>query len=407
MPHDLDSCLAAIARREGEVRAFVDVAAADARRRAAHAEAGPLAGWPVAIKDIIDVAGLPTRCNSPLTSALPATADAAIVSRLKRLGAFVIGKSVTTTFAYFDAGPTRNPWQLTHTPGGSSSGSAAAVAAGFCRLAVGTQTGGSVIRPAAFCGVVGFKPSRGVLPTAGVYPLAPSLDTVGLFAGTVADIVTAFAAVTDSTAPVPSPRPLRIGVLGDQGCAPPDAEMLAAIGQTAAQLTAAGHAVTELTPPPLLRDAHGAHADLMAAEAAAVHAELFSERQQAYSPRLTELITAGQRVSDARLTEIRAGRGAAAVALDNLCAGLDLVLAAAAPGPAPTGLGATGDPRMNCLWTLFGCPAITLPAALSQAGLPLGVQLIAPAGRDLDLLAAAAMIEETLAFNALPCPAGA
>ncbi len=225
MPDTLDRLtaaeLAAIDRWEPRVHALVDWDPAIARDRAERAGRGLLSGWSVAVKDIIDVAGLPTRCNAEFTDANPVLTHAALVDKLLACGAYVAAKSVTTTFAYLDPGPTCNPWHLDHTPGGSSSGSAAAVACGMVRLALGTQTVGSINRPASYCGVVGFKPTYGCLAVDGVFPLAPSLDTVGYFTANAVDAQQAFAALTERP-PVPSPGVLRIAVVEDMLCEPAD-----------------------------------------------------------------------------------------------------------------------------------------------------------------------------------------
>lgn len=398
---------AAIARHECHVRAFVDFDEQAARRRQAeHGRNAPLAGWAIAVKDIIDVAGLPTRCNSTLTSPAPAAQDAAIVARLKRLGAYVIGKTVTATFAYFDPGETRNPWNLQHTPGGSSSGSAAAVAAGFARLALGTQTGGSINRPASFCGCVGFKPSFATLPTEGVYPLAPSLDTVGIFTANVRDAHTAMAALLNAPLPRsdnPAPaRPLRFAVMEGLRCDPPDEEMIDAVRCAAAILSEAGHHVRTLDAPASLAQAHEDHGDLMCAQAAQSHQQLFESRESDYSPKLTELIRKGRNVPPARLAEIALRRREVTAELTRFIDGFDFLLTPSAPGAALKGLAITGDHRMNRIWTYTGFPSLTIPALLTQTGLPLGVQLVAPRGCDLPLLALGETVEAAIGFRDRP-----
>lgn len=398
----LDNELSRIARWEPAVRAFVDFDEGRAREAAARCAAGPLAGWSVAVKDIIDVAGMATRCGSTITSAEPVKADAAVVARLKALGAFVMGKSVTTTFAYFDAGPTRNPWRLDCTPGGSSSGSAAAVAAGFVRLGIGTQTGGSIGRPAAYCGVVAIKPTFGTLPTEGVFPLAPSLDTVGLFAGNVGDVRVAMGALLGRSHSVSVPEKLRVGVLADLGVEPADAAMLAAVDSVARRLREGGHEVHVVATPGWMAEAHACHGDLMAAEVAASHAELFAKHRAEYTPKLTELIEKGRGVSVARLAAVMKNREASIAALRAMLERYDVLLTPSAPGAALRGLAVTGDHRMNRLWTYTGFPAVTLPAALNGDGLPLGVQLVGKRGEDLRLLDMAAVVEAAIGFTQRP-----
>jgi Asp-tRNA(Asn)/Glu-tRNA(Gln) amidotransferase A subunit family amidase len=396
-----------IARHEPSVRALIDFDREAVLRRAAEAtlRAGgsqPLAGWSVAVKDVIDAAGLPTRCNSPLTPDTPANADAPVVARLKASGVFVTAKSVTASFAFLDPGPTRNPWRLDYTPGGSSSGSAAAVAAGFVRVAVGTQTGGSIVRPASFCGVVGFKPTFGTLPTEGVFPLAPSLDTVGLFTASVRDAQVAFAALVSQPVAADTDRPLRIAVLEDIGCEPAEPTMIAALRLAADRLRAEGHSVQSATLPPSAVEAHGCHGELMAAEAAHTHRDLFARRRDGYPPLLAAFIVRGQGVSAARLDDVKAQRARAIADLTRWIGEFDLAITPAAPGPAPRGLVSTGDHRMNRLWTYAGFPALGLPATLDPRSLPLGVQIIGAPARDSELFASTQRVERALAFSHRP-----
>ena len=402
-PPDLEGCVRAVRLWEPHVRALLDWDEPAALARAAGAGPGPLAGWPLAVKDIIDVAGLPTRCNADFVPAGPAAANAAIVDELLALGTFFAAKSVTTTFAYFDPGPTRNPWGLDHTPGGSSSGSAAAVACGMARLALGTQTVGSINRPASFCGVVGFKPTLGRLPTAGVFPVAPTVDTVGCFTANVADARTVFHALTGEGLPA-VPARLRIGCCADLRCEPPEAPMARAVADAAAALAGAGHDVTTLVLPGQFAGAYEHHWVFVARETADSHRALYDRYGDGYTLRLRELIERGRRIPDDCVRRARAHRDGLMASFAELARDVDVVLAASAPGPAPRGLTLTGDPRMNLLSTYLGCPSLTLPAALSDDGLPLGIQLLAAPMRDAALLAAGSAVEQVLAFDHQPAP---
>ena len=401
MDDEIRSRFAAVKHWNPQVQALVDWDEPAATERAERAGRGPLSGWSVAVKDIIDAAGLPTRCNTDFLSAEPAAENAAIVDALLSNGAFVMAKAVTTTFAYLDPGPTRNPWNLSHTPGGSSSGSAAAVACGMVRLALGTQTVGSVNRPASFCGVVGFKPTFGRLPTGGVFPFSPTVDTVGFFAAGVGDIQGAFAAVTDDPA-APTDGPLSVGVATDLRCAPAEARMLEAVRGAADRIRSAGHDVRHVVLPEQLGRAYDDHWTLIAAEAARSHRELFARHGGCYAPKLRELILRGKSIGEARLQEVRSRREETMGVIDELLESCDLLLTPSAPGPAPPGIEATGDPRMNLLWTHAGVPSLTLPAALAGDRLPVGVQLVGRRTGDQALLAAGAVVEDLLDFTGSP-----
>ncbi len=403
MEDALESELAAIDRWEPKVSALVDWDAAIARDRAARAGNGPLAAWSVAVKDIIDVAGVPTRCNAGFMPTIPAAADAAIVSLLLARGAYVAAKSVTTTFAYLDPGPTRNPWHLDHTPGGSSSGSAAAVACGMVRLALGTQTVGSINRPASYCGVVGFKPTYGCLAVDGIFPLAPSLDTVGYFTANAVDAQQAFAALTQQPASA-LPRALKIAVMTDMLCEAADPDIVRTVLGTVERLIAAGHEASPVVLPQSVSDAYENHRRLVAAEAAQSHRELFGRYGDQYPMKLRRLIEFGQTVTPDQLEEIESHRQKTKAVLDDLLAEWDVVVSPSAPGAAPRGIEATGDPRMNLVWTYTGLPTLTLPATLDGQGLPLGIQLTGARMQDSALLASGVAVDATLQFKARPKP---
>jgi Asp-tRNA(Asn)/Glu-tRNA(Gln) amidotransferase A subunit family amidase len=320
------------------------------------------------------------------------------VAALKAAGALILGKTVSTEFAYFGPGPTRNPHNPAHTPGGSSSGSAAAVAAGLCPLALGTQTIGSIIRPAAFCGVVGYKPSHGRISTAGVIPLSPSLDHTGTFTADIAGAALAAAVLCSDWDPtvagVVSQRRPVIGVPGGPYLAQAGVEAHAHFTQVLGRLGAARYVVKRVPVMPDFDAIRARHNLIVAAEAAQVHADWFARHRDRYHPKTVELIERGQAVAPEALAEALAGREALRAELTRAMDGhrVDVWLAPSAPGPAPVGLESTGDPVMNLPWTHSGLPAGNLPAGVGANGLPMGVQLIARWGQDEALLAWAAIL---------------
>lgn len=399
----LDRLEALFAEREPEVRAFLpEEGRFDRLRREAAAldpePRLPLFGLPVGVKDIIRVDGFPTRAGSRLPPEALAGTEAACVTALRKAGALILGKTVSAEFAYFAPGPTRNPWNPEHTPGGSSSGSAAAVGAGLCPLALGTQTIGSVIRPAAFCGVVGFKPSAGRIPKDGVFPLAPSYDEVGFFTPDVATAALAAPVLcTGWVAGKPERKP-RLGVPEGPYLDRADPEGLAHFHSVCGRLAAAGY---EIETVPVLRDFDevlARHFRVFAGEAARVHQTWFDRFGGLYEPRTADLIRRGWTITEAELEEDRAGRERL---LEELTApmdrrGFDLWISPPARGAAPRGLDSTGDPVMNVPWTQAGMPVICLPAGWNEAGLPLGLQAAGVLGSDEELLAWAADLENTL-----------
>ncbi|ACA19129.1 Amidase [Methylobacterium sp. 4-46] len=362
---------------------------------------GPLAGIAVGVKDIIDTADLATEMGSAIYAGWRPRADAPVVARLRRLGAVPLAKTTTTAFAFLDPTPTRNPRNLAHTPGGSSAGSAAAVAAGLVPLALGTQTGGSVIRPAAFCGVVGVKPSFRLLPTVGVKTYSWALDTVGLFAARVADAARALALLAARPAidlPAGDPGQPRIGVVRQDFCAPPAREALAALDRAAAAAERAGARVRDLALPPLFGEAFAVHPVIQDYEAAQALAWEYNTHRDALPPLLRAQLDAAREIpteayDSGRRVAHRARRSLKDVFAED---GVDVILTLAAPGPAPEGLASTGDARFNRLWTLMGVPCVTVPVETDANGLPLGVQVIARFGDDGRALAAARLIERAL-----------
>lgn len=400
-----------LAEREPEVQSLIPEAARFDRLRSEAAALGkayassplpPLFGVAIGVKDIFHVDGFPTRAGSRLPAEALAGAEAESVRRLRKAGALILGKTVSTEFAYFAPGPTHNPRRLEHTPGGSSSGSAAAVAAGFTPLALGTQTIGSVLRPASFCGVVGFKPSYGRVSTRGVIPLAPSLDHVGWFTIQVDDAALAASILCADWTPAPSsPRPV-LGLPEGPYLERADRVARAAIEGAVEGLQRAGFVVQTVPLFSDFEDVVRTHQTILAAEAARVHAAWFRDFESLYHPRTADLIRRGQAVDDTALAEALRARQQLRLHLQKVMASnsVDLWIAPAAVGPAPAGLESTGDPVMNLPWTQVGFPAISLPCGTDPSGLPLGLQLVAAPGQDEALLAWAAEIEGHLSPGA-------
>ena len=357
-----------------------------------------LFGMPVGVKDIFHVDGFPTRAGSRLSPEELRGPEAASVTRLKEAGALILGKAVSTEFAYFAPGPTRNPHHPERTPGGSSSGSAAAVAAGLCPLALGTQTIGSLIRPAAFCGVVGFKPSYGRVSTEGVIPLAPSLDHIGTLTADVEGAALAARVLFPDWQPAATRRRPVLGVPEGPYLARPSEEGRAHFHANCEQLTAAGFEIWSMPAMPDFEEIETRHRRLVAVEAARVHEEWFRRFRSLYAPQTVDLIKWGQTVSAAETERDLAGRGKLREELTASmdAHGIDLWLSPAALGPAPRGLAATGDPIMNLPWTYAGMPTLGIPAGLSLEKLPMGLQVTGRFGADEDLLAWGAEIEKAL-----------
>ena len=374
-------------------------ALATARRRDAEPPRGPLHGIPLAVKDLIDTVDMPTTYGSSIYHGHWPAADASCVALAKAAGAVVVGKTVTTEFAAFTPGKTANPRNPAHTPGGSSSGSAAAVADGMAPLAFGTQTAGSVIRPAAYCGCVGYKPSFGLINRAGVKPLADSLDTVGVLAPTVED--TAFFVGVLSERPalrhlaVPSEAP-RFGLYRTPMWDAAEPATAAAIDEARAALERAGAAVAELAVSPEHHGLAEAQNTIMCFEAVRAFAHERTLHSAELSPRFAQMLDAGMAIGADEYDRALARAVAARVGLTAFFGACDAVLVPAAPGEAPIGLGNTGDPIFNRMWTLLGVPCVTLPARWAENGLPTGVQLVGRAGDDARLMGCAAFLERSL-----------
>jgi len=360
----------------------------------------PLYGVLVGVKDIFQVDGFETHAGSALPAEVLAGAQASSVTRLQEAGALILGKTVTTEFAYFEPGPTHNPHNLAHTTGGSSSGSAAAVAAGFCSLALGTQTIGSVIRPAAYCGVVGFKPSYGRIATDGVIPIATALDHVGMFTQDVAGMELAASVLlrewNASLAPVTGlPRLGTPDGFSDQA----GSEARAIFESHVSQLEAAGYSIQRLPILDEIKTISEHTFRLMAAQMAEVHAEWFPQFEPLYRPRTAAMIRTGQQVSREELAFDFALQAETRqmIAASMQANGIDLWISPAATSAAPLGLNSTGDPAMNLPWTLIGFPTITLPTTSQDAdGLPFGLQMTAAFMDDERLLQWSQGLEKAL-----------
>jgi Asp-tRNA(Asn)/Glu-tRNA(Gln) amidotransferase A subunit family amidase len=359
---------------------------------------GPLRGIAVGIKDIIDTADMPTEMGAPsIYKGNQPRADAPIVMLLKQAGATVVGKTTTTAFAANDPTPTINPRNHAHTPGGSSSGSAAAVGAGMLPLAVGTQTGGSVIRPASFCGVAAIKPSYRLLPPVGVKCFSWTLDTVGLFAARVEDVAIALSAITGrGELLAPEMKSPRIGVVTQDFAGAPDPGGAEALQHAARAAAKAGASVRELKMPEIIAEAWRAHNVVQQFEAHQAFAWEYGENYEAMPPMLR------RRLDDSRhytASDYDAGRTIAVkarAAMSEILKDVDVLLALSAPGVPPKGLDSTGDPRFNQLWTLLGSSCVNVPAVVADGGLPIGVQIIADYGDDAKALSAARFLERAL-----------
>lgn len=350
----------------------------------------PLFGVPVGIKDLFNVDGFPTAAGSQLPPALFAGPEASCVTALRDAGALILGKTRMDEFAHSEPAPTRNPRRPDHTPGGSSSGSAAAVAAGFCPLGIGTQTLRSIIGPAAFCGLVGFKPSYARIPTSGMVLLARSLDTVGLLTQDLAGMTLAASLLCRDWHPVePAARPV-LGV--------PDGFMLSTLFEPARQiyetqldwLAGAGYEIRRTSfPPNYLEKMHQRALQLLRAEMADYHSRWFADFETLYRPRTAAAIRQGQGITGEELAELRTMQFAFRAALEERMAavGIDLWVTPSSGGPAPEGLEITGWVETTAVWSYAGLPAVSLPGGLAPNGLPLGLQFIAPCMADERLLA--------------------
>jgi Asp-tRNA(Asn)/Glu-tRNA(Gln) amidotransferase A subunit family amidase len=405
-----ESCLARVRASEATIKAWAALdegralaIAATCDVRDAH---GALHGIPVGVKDIFDTADLPTEMGSPAFVGNRPAKNAVLVERIVAAGGYALGKTATAEFAFMHPAETRNPWNPRHTPGGSSSGSAAAVAAGHVPVAVGTQTNGSVIRPAAFCGVVGFKPTLDTLPIQGALPFAETLDQVGVFARSVADAAYFAACLSDSdilAAEVGAlSRPPRIAVLTRFPWNSAERDAASQLQATLSRLAAAGTEVEVLDLPDDFEDAARMHRTIMLYEGAREHAPRQAQHRRVMSAELNAAIDEGLAMSHEEYRAALAKRVALAELALDLFADCDAIASLPAPGTAPARLDVTGDPSFCTLWSLVGFPALTLPTGLSDAGLPYGIQLAGAARDDSRLLRVARWCEEVIGFDRAP-----
>ena len=410
----LDSVLGRIQELEPKVEAWVTLneegATAAAERLTKEAEEGslrsPVHGIPVGIKDIYFTEGLKTTMGSPLYGDHIPTQDAETVRLLKEAGAIIPGKTETTEFAFIDPAPTRNPWNLEHTPGGSSSGSAAAVASGMCPSALGTQTGGSVIRPAAFCGVVGMKPTYDLISRRGVYPLSWSLDHVGFFTRTVEDARIMLGMLTGKATgwemPVDEGRAPRFGMLTGFFEERAHEAVWGGFEEAVEMLRDAGADVVEAALPDSFGLVLPAHSVIFASETASVHQSLFGERMEDYRPQIRGLIASGLLVPASAYLKARRFKGRFTREVQALIRDFDCLLTPSSVTPALRGLESTGDASFNSPWSLCGFPSMTVPSGLMAEGLPVGLQLVAGPFGEGGLLEAAGWCEEVLGFPKEP-----
>jgi Asp-tRNA(Asn)/Glu-tRNA(Gln) amidotransferase A subunit family amidase len=361
--------------------------------------AGPLRGIAVGIKDIIDTSDFPTEMGSPIYRSWRPRADAPVVMLLKQAGATIVGKTTTTAFASRDPTATLNPRNPNHTPGGSSSGSAAAVAAGMIPLALGTQTGGSVIRPASFCGVAAIKPSFPLLPTVGVKCYSWTLDTVGLFAAGVKDLAHGLSAMTNRPELLPGAaiKTPRIGLVTQDFAGAPEAASAEALRIATIAAERAGASVRALVLPEVVAEAWRIHPTIQEFEAHQALAWEYRTHHNVMPPLLCEKLDETVGLLPAAYDEARGIARRARGALADIFGDVDILLTFSAPGAAPKGLDWTGDPRFNRLWTLMGVPCVNIPAYVADGGLPVGVQVVARFGDDAGALAVARFVEGALA----------
>jgi Asp-tRNA(Asn)/Glu-tRNA(Gln) amidotransferase A subunit family amidase len=386
----VSQALEEITARDPDIGAFVCI---DQIARAG--KPGPLLGIAVGVKDIIDTAYFPTQMGSALYEGWRPRSDAWIVTKLRRLGATIIGKTTTTPFASSDPAATRNPLNPTHTPGGSSAGSAAAVAAGFVPLAIGTQTGGSIIRPAAYCGVAAIKPSFGLLPTIGVKCYSYSLDTLGLFGASVADVAHALALLAD----IPSadlsdtPKEYRVGVVMQEFAGQPEHAAFLALQNATDAFERAGSRVRQVELPPIFAEAWRSFSIVQAFEAHQAFAWEYNEHHEALPPRLRRKLDATRDTSRTEYDEALSVGQRARSEIEDIFKHVDVILTMSASGPAPHGLASTGETNFNRLWTLLGVPCVNVPIYPHPGELPVGVQVIAPFRADRLAVEAAITLE--------------
>lgn len=373
--------------KAGDAQVQAWVCLADEASVAVPAGQGPLAGAAFGVKDVIDVAGLPTRSGSAAESAEPARRDASCVTQLRDAGAVPIGKTVTAEYAYVTPGPTRNPRHLAHTPGGSSSGSAAAVAAGMVDLALGTQTGGSMIRPAAFCGVVGFKPTFGRVHRQGMHVLCDSLDTIGWFTRDVKQSQAVASVLLPGLAAHRPDRPPRVALLTCSAIGDLSGAARRALNDCAATLREHGAHIDAPDVDADLQALLAIHAQTMLAELARGLLPVVRGSQgQLLSPALRTAIDRGLAITHAEYAALQQRRARLGGEWLERFGGVDIIITPSAPSEAPEGTRSTGSSLFNRVWSLLGWPALHLPTAHADNGLPVGVQWVARTDEDQALL---------------------
>ena len=422
----VEACLARLETLEPKLQAWVTVDRHGALAAAKQCEqavqrgdmVGRLAGVPVGLKDIIYTAGLRTAAGSRVYANFVPTYDATVTVRLQQAGAVILGKTVTTEFATADPSPTRNPWNIEHTPGGSSSGSAASVAARIVPAALGSQTGGSTLRPASYCGIVGLKPTYGRISRYGVIPVSWCLDHVGILVRSVQDAALVLQAIAGhdihdtsslaqpvgdySQAVQQADTPPRLGLVREFFYDHADAEMQQHTTATVERLARTGASVREVTLPASFATVLAAHRIIMKVEAAAFHADMFSSQREQYGPRLRETIEMGLVIPSVAYLRAQRLRRLFQQEVPQMFKDVDVLVTPSTLTPAPRDLNTTGDARFQSPWTHAGVPTITLPSGLSQTGMPLGFQLIAPALEEERLLRAARWCEAALNVTLAP-----
>lgn len=365
-----------IQQKDGRLHCWTEV------RLEEHAVDGPLKGVPYGVKDIFEAAGYRTSYGSPLYASHVSNYDAGVIHLLRAKGAAILGKTHTTAFAYYDPAPTRNPHRPSHTPGGSSSGSAAAVAAGMVPFAIGSQTQGSVVRPASFCGIVGLKPTYGILPLDGALPFAPSLDTAGLFTQTALDLRLLWDAMGYS---IDSDTPPQYGLL-EFDVQPDMQEFFRGAIQTLAHY---GCIIRRFPAPPHFAQALEAVRTINQYEGARTHAQRHEEYGPAIGLKLSQLVVAGLQIPEEVYQQALETLRLARLEMAEVFQSFPVILSPAAPGPAPSGLSSTGDPRCNAPWTGLHVPALTIPIPVPKEFLPMGLQMAAAPHQEALLIAAA------------------
>ncbi|MFP3950874.1 MAG: amidase [Candidatus Bathyarchaeia archaeon] len=408
----LDSLLNRIKKLDPYVEAWITLKREEAEKKAESLTReserglfrGPLHGIPIGIKDIYYTKELKTTMGSPIFEDFIPEYDATVISKLWEAGAIVLGKTETTEFALTDPAPTRNPWNLEYTPGGSSSGSAAAVSAGMCPTALGSQTGGIVIRPASFCGVVGIKPTYDLISRKGVYPVSWSLDHVGVFTRTVEDasIVLNCLAKTRTEEGFKSEETIRLGIVREYFSENASEEVNKGYQSALGKIRDSGLNTEDFELPRNFSAIHPAHRVIMASEIASVHEGNYRTRPADYSDNIRGMITSGLLVPSTAYLKAQRIRDSFIREMYTNMKSYNCIVTPSAPTPALEGLESTGDPTFNSPWSLCGFPSLTLPSGLTRKGLPLGIQLVSPPYMEGELLRVAQVLEEVFSFPKEP-----